>query len=113
MPEREPTTVFSMPEREPMTVHYTELGPAQKGSKITAEWDLYRREVGRLLAEGYEGKHILIKGEEIIGIYDTHREAMGEGYKRYLLTGFLVHQILTRERVVRAMCWLGSCPTSR
>ena len=74
------------------------------------EWEFYRREVGRLLAEGHEGKHVLIKGEEIIGLFATHREAMDEGLKRYLLTGFLVHQIQEWEPIFRSSAWTNSTP---
>ncbi len=97
------------------TIHYTELLPASLDEPLGVEWEFYRREVGRLLAEGHEGKHVLIKGEEIIGIFDTDREALVEGYKRYLIPreAFLVHQIQTRERISRVSCYYWSCPTSR
>jgi hypothetical protein len=102
-----------MDERKPMALHYTELLAAEPGSPLAVEWELYRREVGRLIAEGHEGKHVLIKGEEIIGLYDTHREAADEGYDRYLFSGFLVHQIQTWEPIIRSSSWYFSCPTSR
>ena len=95
------------------TVHYSELGPAQPGSPLTTAWDTYRREVGRLLAEGHEGKHVLIKDNQIIALFDTHREAMDEGNRRFVLQAFLVQQIRPCERISRVSCWLWSCPTSR
>ena len=73
--------------------------PAQPGSPLAVEWEFYRREVGRLLAEGNEGKHIVIKGEEIIGLYDTHIEALDAAYQRFSGQSFLVHQVQTRERI--------------
>ena len=85
--------------RRPTRIHYTELPPSQSGSQRKEEWETYRREVGRLIAEGYEGKCILIKNESIIGIYDTMDEAKDEGRRRYLLQGYLVHRIQTWERV--------------
>ncbi len=101
---------------EPRTIHYTELGPTEPGSKIAQEWDTYRREVGRLLAEGHEGKHVLIKGDEILGLFDTREAATKEGYKRFLVPPqpFLVHQIQTRERVYRvSQRWRPrTCPTA-
>ena len=42
---------------------------------MSQEWNFYRREVGRLLAEGQEGSWLLIKGDDIIGIWDTQEEA--------------------------------------
>jgi hypothetical protein len=95
-----------MATRSPTSIHYTELPPSTGGQPLDAEWETYRREVGRLLAEGNEGKHVLIKGETIIGIYDTDDEAMDEGRRRYLLQGYLVHQIQTWERLYRTRNWL-------
>jgi hypothetical protein len=88
---------------DPWTIHYTELKPFPPGEPLAVEWSTYLREVSRLLAEGQEGRWVLIKGEEIIGIYDTHDEAAGQGYDRYLRQGFLIHQIQERERVIRFM----------
>jgi hypothetical protein len=41
-----------LPPYEAPTVHYTELPAAQPNSQLYQEWECYRREVGRLLAEG-------------------------------------------------------------
>jgi hypothetical protein len=94
-----------LPVSEPVrsnVIHYTELPPMPPGGLLDVEYEFYRREVGRLLAEGHEGKHVLIKGEEIIGIYNTDREALDAGYERFPgRTGFFVRQILTRERMLR------------
>ena len=57
------------------TIHYTELPPMPLDEPQGVECEFYRREVGRLLAEGHEGRWVFIKGEEIIGIYDTREEA--------------------------------------
>jgi hypothetical protein len=82
-------------------LHYTELKPARPGDPIGTEWDTYRQEVGRLFAEGHEGKFVLITGTTILGIFASKREALDEGYRHYLLGGFLVQQILTWEPVIR------------
>lgn len=37
------------------------------GSPIETEWNFYRRQRERLIAEGHEGRHVLIKGEEVLG----------------------------------------------
>ena len=49
------------PSYEPPTIHYTELPAAQPDSQLYHEWNFYRREAGRLLAEGHEGHWVLIK----------------------------------------------------
>jgi hypothetical protein len=89
------------PVERPRGVHYTELLEAKPDQPLAEEWNTYRREVGRLLAEGQEGRHVLIKGSEIVGIFDSLDEAHGEGVKRYLLQPFLVHTIRTEEPCLR------------
>jgi hypothetical protein len=89
------------PREQPRGVHYTELPEARPGQALAEEWNTYRREVGRLLAEGREGRHVLIKGNEIIGIFETWEEAYGTGVKRYLLGPFFVHTIRTEEPYLR------------
>jgi len=89
------------PPPEPATIHYTELPEAKPDSPLYHEWNCYRREAGRLLAEGQEGRHVLIKGENIIGLWDTHDEALAAGYQHFPGQAFLVHQIQQRERLIR------------
>ena len=40
---------------EPSTIDYRELPASKPGDPIGQEWNYYRREVGRLLAEGHKG----------------------------------------------------------
>jgi hypothetical protein len=87
--------------RQRPTIHYTELAPAEPGSVLAAEWETYRREVGRLLAEGHEGKWVLIKGDEVIGLFDSQQQALAAGSERFLLQPKLVHHVLSREPVLR------------
>jgi hypothetical protein len=87
------------------TIHHTELPPAQPGDPTGREWEAYRREVGRLLAEGHEGKWVLFKGDDIIGLFDSKEDADDEARRRYLLQGRLVHQIRANEPVVRTRLW--------
>lgn|SRR5262245_54636716 len=88
-----------MSQPSPNSISYRDLPPAEPDSPLAVEWDFYRHEVGRLLAEGHAGRHVLIKGAEIIGIFDTHLEALDEGYQRYHRQAFLVHEIQAVERV--------------
>jgi hypothetical protein len=82
-------------------IHYTELAEAKPGDVLAEEWNTYRREVGRLLAEGQDGRHVLIKGQEIIGLFDTSDAAYREGLKRYLREPFFVHPIRAEEPYLR------------
>jgi len=89
------------PPPERPTIHWTELAEATPGSRIATEWNFYRKQVGRLLAEGHEGRWVLIKGEEIIGIWDTEKEADQVRVQRYLMQDVLLMQILEREPILR------------
>src|SRR5262249_34165712 len=99
-----------MSQSGPNNISYRDLPPAQPGSQLAVEWDFYRQEVGRLLAEGHAGRHVLIKGAEIIGIYATHEEALSEGYRRFRGQAFLVHEIQAEERVPRSTFWWRGWP---
>jgi hypothetical protein len=95
---------------ESATIHHTELPGARPDSPLFQEWTFYRREVGRLLAAGQAGRWLLIKGEEIIGIWDTHDEARAVALQKYLMQPCLIHQILERERVLRGPTRFFRCP---
>jgi len=90
-----------LPPREPPTIPYTHLPEALPGSPIAVEWEFYRRVVGRLLTEGHEGKWLLAKGEEIVGIWDSEEEANRVRLDRFLAQPVLMKQILSREPVLR------------
>jgi hypothetical protein len=92
------------PPKERPTIHYTELPPAKPGEDLAEEGETYRREVGRLLAEGNEGRYILIKGQQIIGIWDKRDDALSMGYEKFLLQPFLGHQIQERECLFYMIC---------
>lgn len=88
------------PER-PKGVHYTELPETKPDDVLGREWNTYRQEVGRLLAEGQAGRFVLIKGEEILGLYDTWDAAREVGLRRFLMQPFFVHEIRAEEPYLR------------
>jgi hypothetical protein len=90
-----------LPPLERPTIHYTELPEATPAHLLGKEWNFYRRQVGRLLAEGHEGQWILIVGEEIIGIWDTWDEAIQVRDQRFSTQPVVLHQILEREPILR------------
>ena len=75
------------------------LAPA--GGVLSAEWEAYRREVGRLLAEGHAGRWALFKGAELVGLFDTEAEAHADRSRRFLLQPALVQQVLDRLPVLQ------------
>ncbi|MBM3983460.1 MAG: hypothetical protein FJ304_24965 [Planctomycetes bacterium] len=80
-------------------IHWTEL-PEDTGPLATVS-AVYRREAGRLMIEGHDGRWVVIKGEEIVGIWDTRTEAFAVADKRYPLEPVFVKQILEWEPLVR------------
>jgi hypothetical protein len=99
-------------QQERPTIQYTELPEPKLHSPLRQEWNTYRREVGRLLADGHEGKFVLIKNTTIEGIFDTWQAAHEEGRKRFLLQPMLVKQLLAREPILRARGYNLPCPSS-
>ncbi|HZY90039.1 MAG TPA: hypothetical protein VFE78_34780 [Gemmataceae bacterium] len=90
-----------LPPAEQPTIHHAELPEASPDSPLYQAWNTYRREVGRLLAEGQEGRFVLIKDNVVFGLFDTWDKARMAGLQRYLLSPFLVHQVQRREPVLR------------
>jgi hypothetical protein len=87
---------------EPPSIHYTQLPDAPPESPITSEWNFFRRVVGRLLAEGHEGKWLLVKYEDIVGIWATEAEADAVRQERFPAQPVLMKQILFWEPVLRS-----------
>ena len=85
---------------ERLTLHHSELPPAPPDSPLCAERECYRREVGRLVAEGHEGRWALNKGDEIIGLFDAEGQAHDVRARRFFGQPALVQQIRTREPVL-------------
>jgi hypothetical protein len=83
------------------TIPYTELPEGPAGSPIATEWDFYRRTVGRLLAEGHEGRWLLIQKEDIVGLWDTEAEANAVRVARFAHQPVLMKQVLAREPILR------------
>jgi hypothetical protein len=75
------------------TIHFTQMPEPSADSPIHREAQTFRRELPRLLAEGHEGKWALIKGNEIIGLYQTLDEGYRLGRERYLLQPFIVQPV--------------------
>jgi len=97
-----------------MSMHHSELRPHSEDHPLYEEWEVYRREVGRLIADGNEGKFCLISGGCVVGIYDREDVAQCTGYHILHPSRFLVHQIAEREPAYR-MLHLFRCrisPTS-
>jgi hypothetical protein len=52
----------------------------------------------RLLAEGNDGRYVLILGDQFFGIWDTFGDALQAGYDRFGLDGpFMAQKISSRD----------------
>jgi hypothetical protein len=47
----------------------------------------------------YEGRYVLIHGDQVVDTFTSYDDALKEGYKQFGLKPFLVKQILTIEPV--------------
>ena len=99
--EAEPAGAQEPLPRERAAVVHADLPEAPPGSPLSLEWNTYRREAGRLLADGHAGRFVLIKGEEVLGVFDTADEAGQTGRTRFLLEPFLVRPVRDRDPWVR------------
>lgn len=93
------------PAGERPMIHYTELPACSPDSPIATENAFYQREVGRLLAEGHAGRWALIKGEQVIGIWDSRAEAFAVVDERYPDEHVLVRQLLEWEPLLNLSTW--------
>jgi hypothetical protein len=59
----------------PTSVPYTELKEDHSNDPAAPGWNVYAREIGRLIAEGHEGKWVAIAEGRLIGVYATKSEA--------------------------------------
>lgn len=63
---------------------------------LTAELETYERHRDELLGTS-EGKYVLINGDQVIGVFDTEKDAIDQGYERLGNVPFLVKQVVTVE----------------
>lgn len=63
---------------------------------LDAELETYERHRHELLGKS-EGKYVLIYGGDIIGVFDSWKDAIEQGYERLGNVPFLVKQILKVE----------------
>jgi hypothetical protein len=91
----------SLPVQEQAGIHHTQLPEDASDRPLACEWNVYRREIGRLLAEGHEGRYVLIKGETVLGLFETWDLARTAGLERFLREPFFVHPVSATEPHLR------------
>jgi hypothetical protein len=65
-------------------------------TQLAQELATFEREKARLLAQA-RGKFVLIKGDDVIGTYDTQIDAINEGWRRFGNVPILTKQIVEFE----------------
>jgi hypothetical protein len=81
---------------------HIDLPPAEPGSPFAEEWEAYRNEVGRLLAEGCRGRFALIRSGQPITVWDSLRDAAQAARLLYGAEPCLIQQVDSRLRPLRA-----------
>jgi hypothetical protein len=66
-------------------------------SPTEADLAAYLRELPRLLTEGHAGRYALIKGDDVVSVWDTQRDVLQAGYDRFDLDPFTVKKIDPRD----------------
>ncbi len=66
---------------------------------LDAERQFYSENLAQWLGQ-YPGKFVLVKGQELIGAFDTAEEALAEGARRFGLEPFLVRRVQERQEEV-------------
>jgi hypothetical protein len=92
------------PSAEANTNHETggiNLPAAEPGSPVAAEWEMFRREVERLLRDGCRGKFALVTVGRPITVWDTARDAVQAAQMMYGEGPSVVQQILPYLRPLR------------
>ena len=77
---------------------------------LEKELETYRQHLSEWT--GSEGKYVLIKGDEIAGLFSSYDDALMEGYRRYELGSFLVKQISAFQQAQFVSRLHSPCPIS-
>jgi hypothetical protein len=77
---------------------------------LETELATYKAKLQELASK--EGKFALIRGDQVVDVFDTYADAIKEGYAKFGLNPFLVKQIQVVERVQFISRLVDPCHTS-
>lgn len=66
-------------------------------ANLEIELNAYREKLPTLL--GQIGKYAVLKGTEVVGVYDSYEDALKFGYGKFKLEPFLVKRIAPAEQI--------------
>jgi len=96
------------------TIPYTELPSLPLDCEYHHEWNTYRRNVARLLANGLEGTWVLVKGDNILAAFPAWKTAYLAGLamiaEKEIRHPFLLHQVRSNESASRLEEYRRQCP---
>lgn len=76
---------------------------------LELELKTYNELLPSLMAQA--GKHVLIKGANLAGTYDTYEDALKVGYEKFGLEPFFVKKIAPAEQVSYfTRSFISACP---
>ena len=61
----------------------------------------------------HEGKFVLIKGEDVVGFYDTYADALKVGYDRFKLEAFFIKRVQQMEPTANFSRHIWATPLSK
>jgi hypothetical protein len=76
---------------------------------FAAEWRTFKREVYRLMCAGDKGRFALIKGDQVLSVWDTQNDAIQAGRERFGQQPFFVQEVQLYVKSVRSG-YCRSCP---
>jgi hypothetical protein len=66
---------------------------------LERELETFRRQLPGLLADpANRGKHALVHGDQVQGLYGSAEEALAAGYQHFGLEPFLVQEVTDQEK---------------
>jgi hypothetical protein len=75
---------------------YAGMGENSMPALLDTELKTYDQQRSRLLS-AYEGKYVLIHGDQVVGAYESKMDAIMLGYQKFGNVPFLVKQVLRVE----------------
>ena len=77
-------------------------------NRLDAEISTYNAKLPELIA--HQGQFVLIKGSQVVGVFDTYQDALQQGYEKFGLDPFLVKTIAPAEQILFISRELNLCP---
>lgn len=75
------------------------LPPGWETGPLAEELKTYQAHQAELIQTA-KGKYALIKGNDVIGLFDREDDAFSEAYQRFRLSGFMIKQVQEHDEAV-------------